>query len=47
MEIAVNRFGALQVESPIIYDWSDKEIQEQAGSFHERHYIVKAPGSDK
>lgn len=46
-EIAVNRFGALQVESPIIYDWSDKEIQEQAGSFHERHYVVKAPGSDK
>jgi len=42
-EIAVNRFNALKIETPIIYDWSDKEIREQGGSFHERHYIVKGP----
>jgi len=41
-EIAVNRFNCLQVETPVIYDWNDKEIREQGGSFHERHYIVKA-----
>ncbi|MFA6073772.1 MAG: aminoacyl--tRNA ligase-related protein [Candidatus Woesearchaeota archaeon] len=46
-EIAVNRLQAMQIESPVLYDWSDPEIQEQAGSFHERHYIVKAPDDDK
>lgn len=37
---------AMQIESPIIYDWSDAEIREQAGSFHERHYVVKVPDDD-
>lgn len=41
-EIAVNRLKSLQIETPIIYDWHDKEINEQGNSFHERHYIVKA-----
>jgi threonyl-tRNA synthetase len=41
-EIAVNRFNCLQIETPIIYDWNDHEIREQGGSFHERHYVVKA-----
>lgn len=39
--------GAMQIESPVIYDWSDEEIKEQAGSFHERHYIVKVPDDEK
>jgi len=39
-EMAVKKLGSLQVETPIIYDWSDKEIREQGGSFHERHYTV-------
>ena len=42
-EIAVKRFNCMQVETPVLYDWSDKEIREQGGSFHERHYTVKAP----
>lgn len=45
--IALERLHALQIDSPIIYDASDKEIQEQAGSFHERHYVVKAPDAQK
>ena len=46
-EIAVKRFKSLQIETPVIYDWSDKEIKEQGGSFHERHYTVKCPDNDK
>lgn len=46
-EIAVKRFNCLQIETPIIYDWSDKEIREQGGSFHERHYTVKCPDDEK
>lgn len=42
-DIAVNRLGAIQIDTPIIYDWSDGEVREQAGSFHERHYTVKVP----
>lgn len=42
-DIAVNRFKALQIDTPLLYDWSDPEIREQAGTFHERHYTVKAP----
>lgn len=42
-DIAVNRFKALQVDSPLLFDWDDPQIREQAGTFHERHYTVKAP----
>lgn len=42
-EIALNRLGSMKIVSPILYNWADKEIQEQASSFHERHYIVKVP----
>lgn len=41
--IAVDRMNAIQIDSPLIYDWADKEIRAQAGSFHERHYMVKVP----
>lgn len=42
-DIAVGRFKALQIDTPLLYDWGDPEIREQAGTFHERHYKVKAP----
>jgi len=42
-EIAVKRLNCLQIETPIVYDWSDPEIKEQGESFHERHYTVKCP----
>ncbi len=42
-DIAVNRFKAIQVDSPLLFDWADPQIREQAGTFHERHYTVKAP----
>ncbi|MFH1473681.1 MAG: threonine--tRNA ligase [Candidatus Aenigmatarchaeota archaeon] len=42
-EIAVNRFGCIQIDTPILYDWNDSEIREQGGSFHERHYTVSCP----
>jgi len=44
-EIAVKRFGAMKIETPLIYDWSQKDIKEQGESFHERHYIVKVAGN--
>jgi threonyl-tRNA synthetase len=46
-EIAVKRFGAMDINSPLLYDWADSEIREQAGSFHENHYLVKPPDSDR
>lgn len=46
-DIAVNRFRAMKIETPEIYDWSVPEIREQGISFHERHYTVSAPGSKK
>lgn len=42
-DIAVNRFKALQIDTPVLYDSNDPEIREQAGTFHTRNYIVKAP----
>ena len=42
-EIAVKRFGAMQIETPILYDWNHKAIRSQAESFHERHYMVHVP----
>lgn len=45
-QIALDKLQCLEIASPIIYDWSDKEIRSQAASFHENHYVVKVP-SDK
>jgi threonyl-tRNA synthetase len=42
-EIAVNRLQAMQIETPIIYNWEHPAIRAQAESFHERHYVVKVP----
>jgi len=39
-EIALNRLGAMQIESPLLYNWSDPVIRSQADSFHENHYQV-------
>ncbi|MFX1297690.1 MAG: threonine--tRNA ligase [Promethearchaeota archaeon] len=43
-EIAVNRLHALEIDTPILYNWDDPEIREQGTSFHERQYLVY--GSD-
>jgi len=40
-EIALDRIGAMQIETPIMYDWSMPDIRSQGKSFHERHYTLK------
>lgn len=42
-EIALNRLRAYPIETPIIYDWAEEDIRNQAESFHENHYIVRVP----
>ncbi len=39
--------GAVQIETPILYDWSQPDIQSQGKSFHERHYMVYPPEGKK
>ncbi|UCE45449.1 MAG: threonine--tRNA ligase [Methanobacteriota archaeon] len=39
--IAVDRIGAIQIDTPIMYDWSQPDIRSQGMSFHERHYTLK------
>ncbi|WGI17797.1 threonine--tRNA ligase [Methanonatronarchaeum sp. AMET-Sl] len=46
-QIAVNRFGAMEIDTPILYDWNEPDIREQGESFHERHYRVSPPEGDK
>jgi len=46
-EIAVKRLGAMEIETPLLYDWAQPDIRAQGESFHERHYIVVAPGKNK
>lgn len=45
--IALDRLECMQIESPMIYDWNDPEIREQADSFHERNYSVSVKGREK
>lgn len=42
-EMIAQRFGAMQIETPILYDWNHPAIRSQAESFHERHYMVHVP----
>lgn len=44
--VAQDRLGAVQIETPILYDWSQPDISAQGKSFHARHYMVTA-GDDK
>ena len=44
--IAYDRLGAVEIDTPILYDWSQPDISAQAKSFHQRHYMVTA-GDDK
>ena len=37
-EIALDRIGAIQIDTPVLYDWSFPDIRSQGMSFHERHY---------
>lgn len=37
----------MKIDTPLLYNWSEPDIQEQANSFHERHYTVSNPESDK
>lgn len=41
--IAIDRLKCLQIETPIMYDWSREDIRGQAQSFHERHYSIETP----
>jgi threonyl-tRNA synthetase len=36
------KLNCLEIGTPILYDWSQKDIKEQAKSFHLRHYVIKA-----
>lgn len=45
-EIAMDRLNSMQIDTPILYDWSQEDIREQGSSFHERHYTVKVPDDD-
>jgi threonyl-tRNA synthetase len=40
-QIATERIGAIQIDTPILYDWSMPDIRSQGISFHERHYTIK------
>jgi threonyl-tRNA synthetase len=40
-QIATERIGAIQIDTPILYDWSLPDIRSQGMSFHERHYTIK------
>ncbi len=40
-EIAIDRIGAIQIDTPILYDWSYPDIRSQGMSFHERHYTLR------
>ncbi|MGQ9582085.1 MAG: threonine--tRNA ligase [Thermoplasmatota archaeon] len=39
--LARERLGAVQIDTPIMYDWSLPDIQAQGRSFHERHYVIR------
>ncbi len=45
-EIAVKRFKAMQVETPILYRWDDPAIREQGTLFREKDYRIKLPNKE-
>jgi len=39
--------GAMEIDTPIMYDWGSPDIRGQVSSFHERHYRVITPEEKK
>ena len=42
-----NSMGAMEIDTPVLYNWAEPDIREQTESFHERHYVVKGGESEK
>ncbi len=42
-QIAHERLDAVEIDTPLLYDWSLPDIRGQTESFHERHYVVTTP----
>jgi len=45
-DIAIS-LNAMEIDTPVIYNWAEPDIREQTESFHERHYVVKGGESEK
>lgn len=41
--IAHEKLNVIEIDTPILYDWSMPDIRDQASSFHQRHYTVETP----
>lgn len=39
--IATEKLHAMQISTPLLYDWSQPDIREQTKSFHQRHYVIE------
>jgi threonyl-tRNA synthetase len=42
-----NSLDAMEIDTPVIYNWAEPDIRAQTESFHERHYVVKGGESEK
>jgi len=42
-----NSMGAMEIDTPVLYNWAEPDIRAQTESFHERHYVVKGGESEK
>jgi threonyl-tRNA synthetase len=42
-KIAVEDIGAMKIDTPILYNWDEPDIREQAVSFQERDYRIEEP----
>jgi len=38
-----DELDAIEIDTPILYDWDEPDIRAQVSSFHERHYTVSTP----
>ena len=36
-----------EIKTPIMYNWAEKDIREQAGTFHQKHYSISVPDDKK
>ncbi len=46
-QVCTDGLEALEIDTPIMYDWESPDVRGQGGSFHERHYIIPMPEEKK
>lgn len=46
-KLVANKLKCQEIRTPMLYNWAEKDIREQAETFHQKHYSISVPDDKK